>query len=75
MTALGIVGALCGPLLLVGLVAFLVEAANEFGNAPKSPAPYTAAELPALVRREFERTHIPDDGAQLLVAAILEGQS
>lgn len=75
MTGWAILAALAVGFVLALLIGFVVEAANEFGNAPKSPAPYTAAELPALVRREFERTHIPDDGEQLLEAWLAGAQS
>ena len=75
MTPLGLVGALCGPLLLMALVGFLIEAANAWGDVPKHPEPYTPAELKALVRREFTRSPVPDDSEQRWIAAFLEGQS
>lgn len=74
MTALAILGALCGPLVLVALFGFLIEAANAFGDVrPKQP--YTAAELQALVRREFARSPVPDDSEQRFAEFILKGQS
>lgn len=74
MTFLEILGALCGPLVLIALLGFLVEAAKAF-PAPKQPEPYTPAELKTLVRREFTRSPIPDDSEQRWIAAFLEGQS
>lgn len=79
MTFLAIVGALCGPLVIVALCGFFVEAVGAFRDAPKSPPAahpsMSLGELKALVRRHFEQTPVPDDSEQRLAAALLEGQS
>lgn len=73
MNAWSLFTALVGPYLGFLLGSFLVEAARAF-PAPK-PAPYTPAELHALVRREFAQAPIPDDFELRIAAALLEGQS
>jgi hypothetical protein len=71
VSGLEILGALCGPLLAVALLGFLVVAAKAF-EVPKRPRPYSRRQLKALVRREFERPPATDldEGMRHLAALI-----
>ncbi|SER96043.1 hypothetical protein SAMN05216188_11896 [Lentzea xinjiangensis] len=72
MSGLEIFGALATGLLLALLIGFVIEAANEFANAPAPAQLIPAAELEDLVRREFERQHVtdPDEGMRQLAALV-----